>query len=103
VRNCWLIVFQEDEHKYRLHAYSYYGDPLPEFITLHCHDEVVPLPDREFLYTHYVISKILNVSGLVKKFSQRDSPTECWDRQLKEDGSTDFVEVLGEQLLMAII
>ncbi|EFX01537.1 hypothetical protein CMQ_6479 [Grosmannia clavigera kw1407] len=86
---------------YAMSVNSKSGSPLVEFTS---HDHTVPMPDADFLMTHYIISQILQVSGIGRQLDKAVEMAlvdlDC--HALHLSGSTDVGNMISRRLLMTV-
>ncbi|KAI2626518.1 hypothetical protein GGR54DRAFT_637090 [Hypoxylon sp. NC1633] len=81
---------------------SFYDTLAPKIVTLKSRDPSVQLPNPAYIWVHYRIAEILDVSGIGKKIE--DTWKECiWDPDnIEPYGSTDIGSVLSRKMLTSI-
>lgn len=75
--------------------------PLDRMVTFTSNDSSVPLPSPVLIRAHYIIAKILNVSGIGEMIDRLLSESE-FDSHVKSNGSTDLASIICQRLLMSV-
>lgn len=69
-------------------------------IQLEQNDATVPMPDPEYLKLHYIISQILDVSGLGDEIEKLMGKPDTDDDPIAWDGSTDLGSIICRKMLI---
>ncbi|KAK3940786.1 hypothetical protein QBC46DRAFT_312764 [Diplogelasinospora grovesii] len=75
---------------------------VPEIITLTSNDLSIPLPDPKYLWVHFRIAEVLEVSGVGKTIADA-LEKEAWDPEnIEPNGSSDIGSILSRKMLTGI-
>ncbi|KAK0710148.1 hypothetical protein B0T26DRAFT_724201 [Lasiosphaeria miniovina] len=88
--------------RYQVHWLICEGISIPPIITFTSNDPSVPLPDPKYLWCHFRVAEILEVSGIGQKITDT-MDSEAWDPEnIDPNGSTDIGSILSRKMLTGI-